>query len=242
MTNSVQLHHTTSLMKSLQVEPELMRIGVSGNNYSDEMVIMHTSDALSGIDYRYDAQKMMGSDEAPQLYTIKGEKMMSIASINEIDSTTQIPVNIKVGAAGSYTLHFQNNLNTYSLYPVLRDNRTHKLSPITESSDFTFASSPGDAPELFTVLFSTKSVVAGDFTPEENRGKINVWNVGQLLNVVIPENEELVSIEIYNINGNKVKMITNTPSRYIDLHLPSSMYLVRVKTCRQVQTNKIVIF
>ena len=104
----------------------------------------------------------------------------------------------------------------------------------------TFTASPLDNPDRFTLLFNSQSSITG--TTENKTGMIRVWNASNKLNVVIPENEELVNIEIFNMNGIKLRTITSPPIRDIDLNLNTAMYLVKVKTTKQVQISKIVLY
>ena len=235
-----RLHNTVSLMKSVKVEPDILRVMVTGNSYSDEMIIANIPGALPGIDYSFDAQKMMGSEAAPQLYTVKAQTKMTIASFGTIDASTEIPVSIKVGAAGEYTLNFINNLNPGGLYTFLRDNQSMRITSVADMPAVTFTASPLDNPDRFTLLFNSQSIITG--TTENKTGMIRVWNASNKLNVVIPDNEELVNIEIFNLNGIKLRTITTAPLRDIDLNLGTAMYIIRVKTTGQVKTSKIVIY
>jgi hypothetical protein len=240
IASGAQLHNSVSLMRSVKVDPDIMRVMVTGNNYSDEMIIANIPGALPGIDYSFDAQKMMGSEAAPQLYTVKAQTMMTIASLGTIDATTEIPVCIKVGAAGEYTLNFINNLNPGVLYTFLRDNQTMRITSVADMPAVTFTASPLDNPDRFTLLFNSQSIITG--TTENKSEMIRVWNASNKLNVVIPENEELVTIEIFNMNGIKLRTITTAPIRDIDLNLNTAMYIVKVKTTKQVQISKIVLY
>ena len=104
------------------------------------------------------------------------------------------------------------------------------------------SASTADITDRYAILFSEKSVITAIGKPENKTGTIRIWNSGRKLNIEIPSNEELVNVEIYNLNGTKVKTITSGSLRDIDLNLNTGMYVVRAKTTKQVQISKIVLY
>ncbi len=230
------------LFRSAKAQPELLRLTVNGNGLSDEAVVMIAADALATTDYRYDALKMPGSADAPQIAAIKDGKSFTIASLSSVDSTTVIPVTLKTGATGTYTLNLANTINTGGLNTFLVD----KISGTATRTDlqpvYSFTSSPSDIAGRFEIVFRSQSVITAVQKSGEFRGDIKIWNSGRKLNIDIPSNEELVNVEIYSLNGIKVKSITSGSLRDIDLNLNTGMYVVRVKTTKQVKTNKIVLY
>jgi len=103
------------------------------------------------------------------------------------------------------------------------------------------SASTADITDRYAILFSEKSVITAIGKPENKTGTIRIWNSGRKLNIEIPDNEELVNIEIFNMNGIKIWTITSPPISGIALNLNPAMYIVKVKTKGQVKTSKIVI-
>ena len=229
------------LFRSAVAEPEQVKIKVRGNGYSDEAIVMIATDALPGTDYRYDALKMAGSADAPQLSTVKDGSNFTIASINAIDSLTVIPVTLIVGKAGSYSMNVTNTLNTNSLNTFLVDKLTGSSTLIDAAEAVSFSASPSDRSDRFEIVFRSQTVITALPKNGEQRGEIKIWNSGRKLNIEIPSNEELVSADIYTMNGLKVRTITSGSLRDIDTGLGATLYLVRVKTSAQVKTGRVVI-
>ena len=236
-----RLHNTISLLRSRLIEPELIRLRINGNGYYDETVIMIAADALATTDYRYDALKMPGSADAPQLSILKDSKSFTIVSLSSVDSTTVIPVTLKTGATGTYTLNLANTINTGGLNTFLVDKLAGTATRADLNPVYSFTASPSDVSDRFEIVFRSQSVITAVPKTGEFRGEIKIWNAGRKLNIEIPSNEELVNAEIYNLNGTKVKTITNGSLRDIDLNLSTGMYVVKVKTSGQVKTSKVVI-
>jgi hypothetical protein len=243
LATGAQVHQQSGIsLRSASVAPELINITVSNDIYSDHAIIALIPDALPVYDYRYDAQKMAGPESTPQLSSYKDGRMMSIASYSIIDSTTVIPVSLKAGANANYTLNLQNNFNTGGLYTYLIDKLAGTATRTDLQPQYSFNASAADRTDRFEIVFSSRSVITAVQKTGELRGDIKIWNSGRNLNIEIPSNEELVNAEIYNLNGTKVKTITSGYLRDIDLNLNTGMYVVRVKTTKQVKTNKIVLY
>jgi uncharacterized repeat protein (TIGR03803 family) len=239
MTKEVQVHNGVTLLKSAKVTPQLLRARITGNNYADEVVIMQADDAQDAIDYRYDAQKMMGLAEAPQLYTIKENKMFSIASIKTIDTTTQIPLNLIVGADAVYTLSLENSLQIAGLKLFLHDNKLNITNEVTENFSYNCQVSPTDVSDRFVLEF--RSAAVGVSIPDKSLSKILVWSAGQDLFVNVPIGETLTKIEVYDLSGRKLFDRNSLSGKSLDLNLPAALYIVRVSSDKQISNHKIVI-
>jgi len=239
MTSAVQVHNGVSLLKSAKVQVSQLRAKISGNAYSDEAIVLQADDALSEIDYRYDALKMMGIPEAPQLFILKDNKNFAMASISEIDSTTQIPLCLKVGVEAEYTLSLQNNLYFNELKLLLRDSKRNTITEVTENFRYTCQASPSDDSARFILEFKTTDVA--NALLNISASKISVWNAGQLLNIDIPSNETLTKLEIYDINGRKLLSRNKLSGSTLEMNLPPALYIVSVSTDKQFSNHKIVI-
>jgi hypothetical protein len=153
-----------------------------------------------------------------------------------------IPLSLKAGTSGTYTLSITNNIYLGGLHIFLLDKILNTVTRIDDQGAVGISAAPSDITDRFTLLFSNKSVITDIGKSENKSGTIRIWNSGRKLNIEIPSNEELVNVEIYNLNGTKVKTITSGSLRDIDLNLNTGMYVVRAKTTKQVQISKIVLY
>ncbi len=67
--NSARIHTAQNNYKSTW-EGQLIRLQVEGNGYSDEILILTNDLATKEFDSKFDAYKMWGIDEAPQMYSV----------------------------------------------------------------------------------------------------------------------------------------------------------------------------
>ena len=242
VSSGAQVHQQPGIsLRSAKATPELMNIRVFNDVYSDQALIAMIPDALNSYDYRYDAWKMAGPEITPQLSAFKDGKQLSIASFNQIDSTMQIPISLKAGTTGTYSLSINNGIYLDGLKIFLLDKILNTTTRMDDQNTVSITAATADISDRFTILFSARSVITGTVKTENNHGTIRIWNAGRKLNIEIPSDEELINVEIYNLNGNKVKTITTGSLRDIDLNLNTGMYVVRVKTSGQVKTSKVVI-
>lgn len=239
MTKSVQVHNSVSLLKSATVEPQLIRAKVVGNKFSDEAVVLQVPDALSVIDYKYDAQKIIGLPQAPQLYTLKQNKKFSIYSLSKVDSTLQIPLYLNVGKDTSYTLTLQNSIALNGLKFYLKDNKTKTTSEVKVNFSYKFNATPADDSSRFVLIF--KSNVVNAVNALNDLGKVNVWMAQQQLFLNVPKGEDIKAVTLFDLNGRLLKVWNNTTSWPVSLNLMPSVYIINVMTNKQISNHKIVI-
>lgn len=83
----------------------LLRLVIRGNDMQDETVIHLNSEATRGFDGKYDAAKFYSPDPLwPSITTVVNGKDISINSLPFYANTISIPINLKVGVPGAYTL------------------------------------------------------------------------------------------------------------------------------------------
>jgi len=199
---SQRLHSdTTAFYKSGNEISEVLRLQVNGNNYYDETLIKFIPDATFGFDYYYDAHKMIGRVEAPQLYSIVGDEMLCMNFLPEVSVDLFVPLGFEVGAEGLYTINasqiegFDEELFIY--LDDLKENTVHDLKIDTE---YTFTATPIDAAERFLIHFKHTA-----FAIDENELEqcIKISTKGNQLFVEVAEGYE-GDLQMHNTIGQKL--------------------------------------
>jgi hypothetical protein len=205
----------------------MIRLQASGNNFTDETVVVFNDQATTGFDYNYDARKMFAINEnIPQIYSLDNGNM----SINALPSTEMVSLGFKA-VDGSYTIS-ATEINDLG-YAMLEDLETGAMTDLTTSS-YTFTHNSVSAEARFILHFAPVSV------PELNAGNISIYSYGHNVYVYVPENTE-GSIVVYNMLGQQVltapiNNVTNT------LTLDNSgSYIVKVLGESSIITQKVVI-
>jgi hypothetical protein len=216
MDNNVRVHNATSFFKNSV--SNLVRLQVSGNGYTDEAVVRFTPEATAAFDGDYDAYKLFGdAPEAAQIYTVGGENL----AINSMPETNEVPVGVKVGAEGVYTIAATeiNDITAVSL----EDTKTGIFTNLLQGA-YTFSFAPGETETRFVLHFGTLSVpetensVAGIYvshgivyvTMKDNaKGDIYVYTVAGQLVAKVPATKGSNKISLSNTGNYIVKVVSN---------------------------------
>ena len=91
--NGARLHNAQANYKSS--ETNFVKLKIEGNGYSDEILLRANEGAESSFDTKYDAYKLWGIEEAPQLFSIVGNDNLSINTVPEFAEGTIIPIGVK---------------------------------------------------------------------------------------------------------------------------------------------------
>ncbi len=135
-TTDVQAHNNTIFLKE---EPaDIVKLKVSGNNYSDETAVYFREEATTGFDGNMDAYQIASfEDSAPYIYSVANGGM----AINVLPEVVTVPMNVKVGTeTGTYTIETVSNGEFSELY--LKDLSTGEITDLNEKA-YTFSYIPG---------------------------------------------------------------------------------------------------
>jgi hypothetical protein len=224
MNNSVRVHNATTFFKE-QVS-NLVRLQVSGNGYTDESVVRFLPEATNGFDSDYDAYKLFGEvSDAAQIYSIGNTSL----AINALPETTDVPVGIRVGTEGIYTIDATeiNDLNNV----VLEDTKTGTLTDL-KNSNYSFGFVPGENEERFLLHFNALSV------GETQKSPTNIFSSQKTVYVDLKNNVK-GTVFIYNISGQTVLTAPVAPGLNKFALDHSGNYIIKVVTNQSTQVNKV---
>jgi hypothetical protein len=154
MNKRAQVHNDVPF-RDYQEVPNLIRLKVEGAQGTDETVIYYAQDAADSYDYHYDAAKLYGSENAPQLYTQKQESKLAIHSLNNPDMLAGKIVHFETGTGNNYTITYTHTLVENSNI-LLRDIITNSL--IYPDTDYEFTAENSDETARFEFVFGVTSV------------------------------------------------------------------------------------
>jgi len=107
--NSSRVHTLTNFYKEKNYVEDLLVLKVEGNGFSDKTFIHFNADASNDFDSDFDAYKLSGISEAPQLYTKAGDSKLSINVLPYTNEEIVIPLCLKVGNDGEYKISVSEN-------------------------------------------------------------------------------------------------------------------------------------
>jgi hypothetical protein len=219
---------------------DLLKLTITGNGLYDMMFVNFNKEATAGIDSNFDSPKILGNEDAPQLYSMIGEEMMSVNTLSEIYEELIVPVGLEVSGEGEYTI-FASELNTFEsdVEVYLEDIAEGMMIDLNLQEDYSFMASQNENSHRFNLHFYKSSVDetvdADELYIYSNANSVYIRNIDAELNNAI--------MNIYNISGQKVYAgeLANIPVNKIDLNLESGYYIVKVITSSKVSSQKVFI-
>ncbi len=165
--NTARVHNGQAFWKAPQTEiPNLCRLQIEKDNYTDEIVIRTDANATAEHDSQYDAYKMFAWDASkPQLFSRNDENsnLYAVNTLPEVTQNTVVPLGVQIGLAGSYSLNLTKN-NFYGIHVYLEDADLEQFINLRENPIYTFNQSAQMNTNRFFLHFglNTAPVVNAD--------------------------------------------------------------------------------
>jgi len=219
----------------------LLKVTASGNSYSDATFINFNENATTGFDSQYDAHKIFGIEEAPQIYCQTEAGDLAINVLPEYYQGLVIPLGFKFGIDAEYTIRIEN-MSSFDLpiNIIIEDLQTGDMIEMTEENEYTFNASSLDKSHSFFMHFMMLTDVEDKIAADvlniySNASSVYVKNIGTDLTNA--------SIHVYNISGQKVfeDELQDIPLNRIDLNLESGYYVVKVISNNTVNSEKVFV-
>lgn len=225
MGNGVRVHNNTPFYKDEIAN--MVRLQISGNNYSDETVIRFTENATTGFDGDLDAHKLFGYQaEAAQIYSHLNQDY----GINALPEIQNVTVGVKAGQAGTYTIAATDVSEFETL--ILEDLLTGSTTNLLQST-YTFDYVLGTLNERFILHFSPLTGIQ-----DKNDQQAFVFASNGNLIVSIPGNQN-GNVSVYSLNGQLIKT-ANVEGSINTINMDQKgAYIVKVVTDSFVVTKKI---
>ena len=228
---------TYYIKKNSKIERQELKFTVSGNNYSDIMMFVINPESTYGFDQKYDAYKLYGIVEAPQLYTMVEDEKTSISHIPGVDNNSELPILIEVGAETQYTISV-GNLDDFlpGTGITLKDKISGNSVDLRQNPSYTFTAKPGDNADRFSLLFSPLG------TPEAMSLQANVYAIDKEIRVQLNESAK-GEVKITSLAGQVLAAKSFQSSTQVTLKAPaqSGVYMVTVVTEKGTMTRKVFI-
>ena len=229
MDNRVRVHNGIPFYKNSEgMVPNLVRLEVSGNGYKDEAVVRFKPEATTEFDGDYDAYKRYGDvAEVAQLYTLGSIPL----SINSLPEAALVPVGLKVGVNGSYTIA-ATEINDLR-YITLEDTETGIFTDLT-SGPYTFEAVAGTFDQRFKLLFSMLGV------NESKKADPAIYSYQHTVHINMKDQLK-GDIYIYNIAGQQVASRLSAQGMN-EIKLPyTGNYIVKVISKNSTVVRKVFI-
>ena len=231
-----RVHHSQAFYKS--TVPDLLQLEITGNGYSDQMIVHFDKNATAGFDPEYDAFQLEGIAESPQLYSIVSGYKLAGNVLQSVENSPVIAIGVSVGSARTYSVT-PSNLESFSsgitvYLEDLKENRTMKLSNL---ASYNFIASPGDEKHRFNLHFSLVGIPG----QENQNPNVKIYTFEKNLFVNFSYAEDGI-LEIYDMIGCLKRSVTVNGNvlNNVDLReFPTGFYLIKIKTTNFIISRKI---
>jgi len=239
ISNDARAHTSTSFLKSKESVQELLVLKVEGNGFSDQTYIHFNPDATQGFDHDFDAYKLSGIEAAPQLYTKTGDTRLSINELPYSNEEIAIPLSLKIGKDGQYTISVAQNTFWETVDISLKDLQTQITYDLRTTTQLTVNHSTTNSPDRFLLLINGATGIEENL-PEDDG--IEIYSYGNQVFVKTDMPGE-AKVGIYNMLGQQVLQRNLSGFQNLtglEIH-PTGFYLVTIRTEKAMVTEKVFI-
>ncbi|MCB0806831.1 MAG: fibronectin type III domain-containing protein [Bacteroidales bacterium] len=221
----------------------LIEVSIIGNGYSDVTYVNFNENATAGFDSQFDSYKLFGIEEAPQIYSVLDDEILSVNVMDEFNPGMVIPLGIKTPANGSqqYTIKV-SNLTSFDtpINVYIEDLYTGDFIQLDDFNEYTFSSDKADPADRFALHFMTATTGIDDI----NSGDLYVYaNERSVYINNDPNNLKTGTVSVFNISGQEVMHTELQPVAInkFDLQVEPGYYVVKVLTNNTLTTQKVFI-
>jgi hypothetical protein len=229
--------HSTQLLYRNVIDNNLT-LRVSGNNYSDGLVVNFNNEATTNYDNDYDVEKLNGLPEAPQIATLWAGKRLSINVLPELTDYTVMPLAFNCTASGTFTFTADGITSFNPTLDIrLQDVLTGEIVNLRNqpSYQFEYQYDSTSTTSRFNLLFGRNTTGISD-----NIGDLKIYALDRKIIIENPALVKLSQIAVYNNLGQLVKML-NSPEIVDNLKL-DAIFAVGTYIVKTIDVNgKVVV-
>ncbi|MBG8555884.1 ice-binding family protein [Hymenobacter guriensis] len=226
----------------------LVQLDLLGQNQADAAYAYWEQGATPGFDARFDAVKFPVRSGL-SLALLAGTEEMSISGLPALNAatTTELPLTVRVPAAGTYTLHAAQLLNLPAgMKAYLRDAQTGQLTDLNAQPRYAFSTATdGLQAPRFTLVLSAGSVLAA--APAALREQVALYPnpARDAVRVLLPASLSKQPVEAVLVNslGQTVRRQTvAADQRSLSLRdLAPGVYTVQLRTAQGLIAKRLVV-
>jgi hypothetical protein len=228
----------TAFYKTDAVQPDEIRLLLSNNVNSDEVVAYSDPNATMNYDAGIDALKMSGGSTVYMSYKHGGQEM-AINAVDMINAQTELPLVLWAKATGIYTLS-ATELNVTGLIAYLKDATTNTLTDLRSNTAAIQLTGGVTSEGRYSVVFEEVQNPTGIANVKESNIQIYAAE-GKV--IVQRSSNSNANITITNMLGQTVVETTSETNRtIIPVDNTNPWYaVVRVQEAGKVKVSKVLV-
>jgi hypothetical protein len=232
---ATRVHSSQALMKQSPVNT--LRLKVSGENWSDECLMVLRDDATNGID-AWDAMKWISpSENVPNLYFIVNEEKLAGNSMLNLNDIEYLQLGLTKGIEENYTIstEFLESFEDTDFY--LEDTKTGEITLLGEGIAYSFALASDDSPLRFKLWINGITGVKDQITTP----KAFAYTNGNNLHIRNMEGD--YTMRMNDISGRNImqQQIKGNAEIALPSGLNAGVYLLEITSGSNRTVQKVVI-
>jgi hypothetical protein len=242
----INAHNTQAEFKSGAEIIEALRLKLScdANSYYDEAIVM-----FNNTDPTQGASKFMSMyAEAPELWSVKNGLKYSISFLGGLDSTVVVPITVKAGLPGNYTLT-ASLLESFgpNTEISLEDRATGTLVNLGDTQGYTFQESAAAtiADRFFLHFVDLTKAPVKDLTAIQDKEAAQNFKIYASDGAIMVNSLQQQSgkIAVFDLNGRKIAagLANAGATTRIEMHGNTGVYIVSMYTGISRCNTKIVV-
>ncbi|QXP61394.1 T9SS type A sorting domain-containing protein [Olleya sp. HaHaR_3_96] len=196
-------------------------------NNESTIALGYDTNASVGFDNGYDSESF---NELPnEVYWPIIDKKMCIQGLNSFDVSDEIPLGIAISESGDFTFEIDRTLNFPTNETIyLKDSQTNTFYDI-QSNPVTLNISDGESQSRFSIVYQTTESLSTDNFDADAAGLYYNVDKDALVFTTLNNVKNIETITIYNLLGQKVKVLEGVDSREVDLSfLKTGIYIAEI--------------
>lgn len=238
MNDGVKAYSTQSYLKSEKIRNDALKLKLNcdANTYSDEAIVAFNNSVSDGGADKFSSMYT----DAPELWSVKNGENYSINFMGDISSADIVPLTVKAGAAGMYTLtasqveSFAGNSSV-----TLEDRSTGTFTFLGTTPTYSFqVNAPATITDRFFLHFMD---ITGIANPDATRN-FNMYTVDGVLN--IQSLQQLGGkVAVIDMQGRTIATgrVEAGATTRINMNGKTGVYIVSILTGKGINNTKILV-
>ncbi len=240
--NAARVHMDINLLKSTSEDG--LRLTLSRNGLSDELVIRFKNGATDVFDPMFDAVKMFAeNNDMPQIYSvINNNEQIAINSYPELQADKSVVVGIETAVAGNFTIS-AGDLSAFApqVNILLEDTYTNSIIDLRQQNSYSFNSAVTSDDNRFIVHFVFGTTSDNSLNNSGvSTSNIYAFDKAVYITNILSDNATAV---IYNMLGQEVfsQKLQKSALNRINANIVSGQYIVKVIDSSNSLSQKVFI-
>jgi len=237
VNNNACVHSDQAFYKSN--EANKLKIIAASNNYYDEAFVSFNSSASSSFDPDFDGFKLWGLDDAPQLWTEKGESDLSINELPPPAGALVVPLDFKTSYSGQVVLNV-SGVESFdpSLAIRLQDHVNGSWTDLRQKTTYTFTHDTSNTEKRFSLVFGYPAGINNNNITD---GKVRMSN-GRLYLEIPSLQGQLATITVYDMLGQVIRSEQKEMNAGVSISadLAKGVYVVKAAAADKNFVTKVI--